>query len=394
VKSRRTYNAAVRELQGCQACRPFLILNRDGYFYLGQTSTRIKLRLLVALAALLIAPGAPANLSPYLTPRRIAAVSSAGVDKGKASDATDQTGTTIPDPDHAKTAESKNFRRIKNLLRGTFTLAEHRRMVFGWPFWLALILTLTLERIVPAEPNRKLFSLSVAHDLIWFVYEPFWHALIIGTYVALLSKIYTSYFSYLTFSGLMATPAWIRFAVTVLLLDLGYWAQHYLNHRVPFLWKLHSVHHSQEQLNFFTDFRYHPLEYVVRHTFITVPFLFLNVTPPVIAGFVIAREWYSRFYHGNIRTNLGPLKHILVTPQSHRVHHSLEARHHDTNFGAIFSIWDLLFGTRYEGFDEYPATGVVDKTFPSEPNVGLGRLLLMPWRQMLHPFFGRPRGDA
>jgi sterol desaturase/sphingolipid hydroxylase (fatty acid hydroxylase superfamily) len=258
-----------------------------------------------------------------------------------------------------------------------------RTMVFAFPLWVALIFTLALERIIPAEPNRKILSVSFAHDIIWFLYEPVLHALVSGTYVALLAKIYRSYFSDLTFSGLSVMPGWMRFVVALLLLDLGYWVQHYINHKVPFLWKLHLLHHSQRQLNFFTDFRYHPLEYVVRHTFITIPFLFLSVDPPLIVGFAVVKEWYSRFYHGNIRTNLGPLKYILVTPQSHRVHHSLEAQHQDMNFGAIFSFWDFLFRKQYKGFDEYPATGIDDERFPHEQKISLKSLFLTPWLQMV-----------
>ncbi len=256
-------------------------------------------------------------------------------------------------------------------------------------FWAVLVITLLLERLIPAEPNQKLFSVSFAHDLVWFIYQPLLHALIVGTYVALVTEVYRSHFSQLTFS-LHGTPGWLRVILALLLVDLGFWIQHYINHEVPFLWRLHAVHHSQKHLNFFTDFRYHPLEYVVRHTFITIPFLLLNVDPPVIVAIAIFRGWYSRFYHGNIRTNLGPLRYILVTPQSHRIHHSLETRHWDMNFGALFSFWDFLFGKQYRGFDEYPATGIDDDAFPHEQTVRLKSLLLTPLSQIIHRGARRP----
>ncbi len=75
---------------------------------------------------------------------------------------------------------------------------------------------------------------------------------------------------------------------------------------------------------------------------------------------------YFRLYHANIKTNLGPLKYILVTPQSHRIHHSLERKHWDKNYGFIFTIWDNVFGTQYKNYDEYPDTGVDDLNFPVE----------------------------
>jgi sterol desaturase/sphingolipid hydroxylase (fatty acid hydroxylase superfamily) len=132
------------------------------------------------------------------------------------------------------------------------------------------------------------------------------------------------------------------------------------------------VHHSQKELNFFTDFRYHVVEYVVRHTFLVIPFLVLAVEAPTIILFAIFQRWYTRVYHGNIRTNLGPLRYLLVTPQSHRVHHSIEGRHRDRNFGSLFSIWDRLFGTQYRRYDEYPDTGIEDAAFPSKEAAGSG----------------------
>jgi len=278
--------------------------------------------------------------------------------------------------------------RVKRLGRQVFHDSFERmlkNMFFAWPFWAALVGTLVLERLNPAQPNRKIFSVNFGQDLIWFLYEPVLHAAVVATYVAVLEKTYEVGFSWLTLSGLSATPGWLRFTVALLLIDFCYWVQHVVNHKIPFLWQLHAVHHSQQQLNFFTDFRYHPLEYVIRETFLVVPFLFLKIDPPVIVAVAVVKEWYSRFYHGNIRTNLGPLKYVLVTPQSHRVHHSLEARHRDKNFGAIFSVWDFLFRQQYLGFDEYPETGIDDDRFPNERQIGLMTLLWTPWQQMLHP---------
>jgi sterol desaturase/sphingolipid hydroxylase (fatty acid hydroxylase superfamily) len=261
--------------------------------------------------------------------------------------------------------------------------------ICSYAFWGVLLITLLLERIIPAAPKQKLLSVSFAHDLVWFAYQPLLHALIVGTYVAFVTNMYKSHLSQFTFS-MHGVPGWARAVIALLLVDLGYWIQHYFNHKIPFLWKLHAVHHSQKELNFFTDYRYHPLEYIVRHTFITIPFLVLNVDPPVIVAISVFRSWYSRFYHGNIRTNLGPLKYILVTPQSHRVHHSLETQHWDKNFGALFSFWDFLIGTQYKGFEEYPATGIPDKAFPHEQKIEVKSLLLTPWSQMVHRGNDRP----
>ena len=77
-------------------------------------------------------------------------------------------------------------------------------------------------------------------------------------------------------------------------------------------------------------------------------------------------SWYTHVYHANLRTNYGPLKHILVTPQSHRIHHSIEPRHQNKNFGVLFTVWDRFFGTLYTNYEEYPETGVDEAQFPLE----------------------------
>jgi sterol desaturase/sphingolipid hydroxylase (fatty acid hydroxylase superfamily) len=260
------------------------------------------------------------------------------------------------------------------------------------PFWIAIIITLALQTLRPARSEQRLFSRGLAEDGVWFVYEALLQSIIIVTYVDMLARLYGKYASFLTITSLNQLPGWVRFLIGILLVDLLYWIQHYLHHKIPFLWKLHSLHHSQTELNFFTDFRYHVLEYVVRHTVLIVPLLILKIDVPVIAVVAITQRWYSRFYHGNIRTSLGPLRYLLVTPQSHRIHHSIEAQHSDQNFGAIFSIWDYLFGTASRDRKSYPQTGIVDAAFPHRTSGRISEILLAPLRQMAYPF--RRRGSS
>jgi sterol desaturase/sphingolipid hydroxylase (fatty acid hydroxylase superfamily) len=252
-------------------------------------------------------------------------------------------------------------------------------------FAVAVALTLTLERVIPAQRNQPQFGVSFAQDVVWFFYETVLQAAIIVTYVQLLTTVYDANVSFLTIDAVLGWPGWLRFAIGILLLDLLYWGQHFTNHKFGVLWQFHTVHHSQRTLNFFTDFRYHVVEYFVRHTYLVIPFLVLRVDPPQIVWFALIARWYTRFYHGNIRTNLGPLRYVLVTPQSHRVHHSIEPRHRDTNFGSLLSIWDHLFGTQYRGYDEYPETGIADEHFPHEARGDVRSLLLTPLIQMAYP---------
>ena len=260
-----------------------------------------------------------------------------------------------------------------------------RNTIFSMPFWLALLVTLGLQRLAPARPEQKVFSSGLAHDMVWFFYETVLQTLVVITYVELLARLYGKYLSFLTVTSIGQWPGWTRFIVAMLLVDFLYWGQHLCNHKVAVLWKLHAVHHSQSELNFFTDFRYHILEYLVRHTFLVIPLLILQINPPTIVVLALVLRWYTRFYHGNIRTNLGPLRYVLVTPQSHRVHHSIDAAHADRNFGAFFSIWDYVFGTQWREYSIYPQTGIADPNFPHHSSGGFIALLLSPIQQMVYP---------
>lgn len=278
------------------------------------------------------------------------------------------------------------------------SILQSFKEVVYWPLWnlfvgtlsspqiyIALAITLLAERLIPADPNQKIFSISFFQDMAWFFYETVSDAFINVIYFGGLTWVYMTYFSFLTIHSAADWPYALRFVVGVLLLDFLYWYQHYLNHKVPWLWEFHAVHHSQKEMNFFTDFRYHTFEYIVRKTILAVPFLILSIHTPTIVAYAIVTKWYTRFYHGNVRLNLGPLRHILVTPQSHRIHHSRLPQHRDLNFGSLFCIWDRIFKTQYSGHNEYPPTGIDDARFPLEKDMRLDNVVLMPLRQMVYP---------
>jgi sterol desaturase/sphingolipid hydroxylase (fatty acid hydroxylase superfamily) len=125
----------------------------------------------------------------------------------------------------------------------------------------------------------------------------------------------------------------------------------------------------------------------VRNAVQVIPFLVLAAGTPAIAAFNLFLLWHARLYHANVRTNLGVLRYVVVTPQSHRVHHSVEARHHDKNFGAFLSVWDRLFKTHYIGDDdEYPATGLPTPGRSVAPVQRRRDALVVPILQLGLPF--------
>lgn len=270
------------------------------------------------------------------------------------------------------------------------SLAKEQIFTLGMP--IALLVTMATELLWPVDPRQGVISVGLMQDAVWCVYETVLRAIVVVTYVHWLGVGYHRWFEFLTIDSVNDWPAWLRFTVGVVFLDFLYWVQHFLNHKSPLLWRFHAVHHSQEQLNFFTDFRYHLFEYLVRFTILTIPFLVLSIRIPTIVVISQVLQWYTRFYHGNIRTNLGPLRYVLVTPQSHRLHHSRLPEHFDSNFGSVLSIWDRLFGTAHPAVHDYPPTGIPDRAFPVERRADLLSLPWLPLKQMLYPF--RPRSDG
>jgi sterol desaturase/sphingolipid hydroxylase (fatty acid hydroxylase superfamily) len=273
--------------------------------------------------------------------------------------------------------------------------AQERAADMTAPIYIGAVLCiLALERLIPARPNQPIFSAAFFQDVVWAFIEAVGQATVSLAWVLLLRAFYERYLDFLTLDIEMRLPSWLVILLALVCMDFLRWLQHVIQHKVPWFWHFHVVHHSQTNLNLFSDYRYHVVEYMVRQTVYFIPLLMLGMQQQEIYWIALVLVWQARLYHGNIRTNFGPLRYLIVTPQSHRIHHSLEARHQDRNFGAFFSIWDWLFGTQYRGHTEYPDTGVADPTFPLERSAGPFSLLLTPVRQMIYPFraIGRSLG--
>jgi len=290
-----------------------------------------------------------------------------------------------------------DFIATENLLIVDFILwlKEH----FYWPlyklvktnlfspvFYLAMIMILGLERAYPAKPNQKIFSVSFAHDTVWLLLRTVFEVNFIFIYVAWLKDLYGSHLSFLSFTMIAEWPDWTRFVWAVLLGDFFGWLHHFIKHNVPMFWEFHKIHHSQKHLNLFTDLRIHVFELVISRPIVTFPMLMFAINTPQIQLYNVFYVWFTRAYHANIKTNLGPLKHVLVTPQSHRIHHSLEKPHYDKNYGVLFTFWDHLFKTQYTGYEEYPDTGIHDDEFPHETTAKGLSLIVTPILQLIYPF--------
>lgn len=251
--------------------------------------------------------------------------------------------------------------------------------------YLGTALILAVEHLFPVDHGQKTFTVGFLQDIVWVGLQAIFSAVILTVYVKFLVSVYKEHFDFLTVRSIGEMPLLLKYTVWILAVDLSSWCHHWVKHKVPWFWQLHAVHHSQKELNLFTDLRYHAFEYLISRTLVTFPLLTLQTNLQEIVYFNLFHEWYTHLYHARIRSDFGWLRYVLVTPQSHRIHHSSETAHHDKNFGVIFSFWDRLFGTQYTGWHEYPETGIRDKKFPVETSAKGLALLATPIRQNLYP---------
>ncbi len=146
----------------------------------------------------------------------------------------------------------------------------------------------------------------------------------------------------------LGLPEWAALILAVVLMDLAIYFQHVLFHAVPLLWRLHRVHHADLDYDVTTGARFHPIEILLS---MGIKFAVIVVLGPSVAAvvlFEVILNGMAMFNHGNLR--LPPaldraLRWLVVTPDMHRVHHSVEDDEANSNFGFNLSCWDRLFGT-------------------------------------------------
>ena len=151
----------------------------------------------------------------------------------------------------------------------------------------------------------------------------------------------------------------------LLILDfVAYWL-HRWQHRVSFWWALHSLHHSQRSMSFWTDNRNHLLDSLLIHGAFALVALLIGVPPAAFVTIVVATRVIESLAHANLKFSFGRIGNcLLVSPRYHRVHHAIgtghEGPYQGCNFAVLFPAWDMLFGTaNFE--NNYPRTGVRDQ---------------------------------
>lgn len=131
------------------------------------------------------------------------------------------------------------------------------------------------------------------------------------------------------------------------LFDFAVFLWHFLTHKSEALWRLHKVHHSDKTFHVSTGLRFHVFEQLIEVFAKCVAAVVIGVTAPVVAACEILRMFFVLFHHANIMIPGEKwLSYLIITPSLHRVHHSTLRSEHDSNYGIVLAIWDIIFGTR------------------------------------------------
>jgi sterol desaturase/sphingolipid hydroxylase (fatty acid hydroxylase superfamily) len=143
-------------------------------------------------------------------------------------------------------------------------------------------------------------------------------------------------------------PGWAELVLAVLILDLAIWAQHLVTHKVPVFWRFHRVHHADRDMDVTTGFRFHPVEILASMGLKIGLVYLLGPSALAVLVFEILLSGTALFNHANLALP-GWLDRVvrlvLVTPDMHRVHHSVRREEHDSNYGFCLSVWDRIFRT-------------------------------------------------
>lgn len=181
-------------------------------------------------------------------------------------------------------------------------------------------------------------------------------------------------------------PVVLEYVVVLMLFDLIIYWQHVASHHVPMLWQFHQVHHADHDLDASSGLRFHPVEIGFSMAIKCITVLLLGATPESVVLFEIVLNSCAVFNHSNVKLPLGldrVLRFFVVTPDMHRVHHSIHMEETNSNYGFNIPWWDRVFGTyRTQPRDQHEAMKLGLPEYPqSEQTVPIWSMLKLPFLQ-------------
>lgn len=148
--------------------------------------------------------------------------------------------------------------------------------------------------------------------------------------------------------NMLDLPLWLEVLLAIVILDFAIWFQHLASHKIPLLWRLHRMHHLDLDVDVTTAVRFHPIEIILSMAYKLALIWALGPHPAAVILFEVLLNGCALFNHSNLRLPAGfdrIVRWLMVTPDVHRIHHSLRREETDSNYGFSVTLWDRLFRT-------------------------------------------------
>jgi sterol desaturase/sphingolipid hydroxylase (fatty acid hydroxylase superfamily) len=242
---------------------------------------------------------------------------------------------------------------------------------------LMALLFMPLERLFPRVPMpvlREEFSTDLGYFFVGHVLVQ-----VIVFFTVTPARIFFSWARHPALQAAVASqPLAVQFVEIVVVSDLFQYTTHRLFHRVPWLWKMHAIHHSPTRLDWLAGSRLHLVEILVVRAVMFVPVFVCGFADAAVRAYVLFVALHAVLLHANVRFGFRWIDRILTTPRYHQFHHAAEREAVNTNFALHLPVLDRLFGTQYLPDDRWPEhLGVVGDPIPDTW-----------WGQMTYPFRG------
>jgi len=245
-------------------------------------------------------------------------------------------------------------------------------------FLIICLVFIPLERILPLKPNQAILRQGWSNDLKHvfltrlMVYGG--ALLLISLSVAYLAELVPLRFRV----GIAAQSIWLQYLEILILADIGFYWVHRAFHEVPCLWRLHTIHHSIEELDFLAAHRVHPIDQIITRSATLVPVFILGYDLEAIAVFAFTYRWHSLLLHSNVKIEFGPLQWVFASPRFHHWHHAKHHQARNRNYAAQLSILDTIFGSIYLPKNTMPTLYGIDEAVPGSY---LGQMIF-PFRKI------------
>jgi sterol desaturase/sphingolipid hydroxylase (fatty acid hydroxylase superfamily) len=233
-----------------------------------------------------------------------------------------------------------------------------------------------IEKRFGLRPEQPVFRVEWQTDADHFLVNH----LVVGFILLATNLLVHRLFGWAAHDGLRAWVTnlnfWIALPLIILVADLVQYWTHRAYHEVPALWRLHSVHHSVKSMDWLAGSRQHILELLMTRTLVLAPIFVLGFDKDVIDAYIAVVGFQAVFNHANVDVRLGPLRHLIVTPNFHHWHHAQDPEAIDRNYAAHCAFLDHLFGTAVKS----------DRTWPRQYGVVGDQVPDGYWRQLKYPF--------